>query len=62
LKFKVKIRSAHKKADATVRLEGTERARVVFDKPQEAITPGQAAVFYDGVTVMGGGWIRSVLD
>jgi len=36
---------------------GHDRAEVVFDEPQRAITPGQAAVFYDGTRVLGGGWI-----
>jgi tRNA-specific 2-thiouridylase len=31
--------------------------RVTFDEPQRAVTPGQAAVFYDGDVVVGGGWI-----
>ncbi len=33
------------------------RARVQFDEPQRAVTPGQAAIFYDGEIVLGGGWI-----
>ena len=53
----VKIRARHSPAAATViPLEG-ERVRMEFDQPQSAITPGQAAVFYDGDVLLGGGWI-----
>ncbi len=53
----VKIRSMHPGARARVEpLEGG-RARIVFEEPQRAVTPGQAAVFYEGDTVLGGGWI-----
>ena len=34
------------------------RVEVRFDVPQRAVTPGQAAVFYDGDVVLGGGWIE----
>jgi tRNA-specific 2-thiouridylase len=51
------IRYRHQPADATVTPLDAGRARVVFDEPQPAITPGQAVVFYDGETVLGGGWI-----
>jgi len=54
----VKIRHKHEPATATVEPLGATRARIVFDSPQRAITPGQAAVFYDGHVLLGGGWIR----
>ena len=53
----VQIRHRHPAAAATVRALGGRRAEVVFDAPQIAVTPGQAAVFYDGDSVLGGGWI-----
>ena len=54
----VQIRHRHPPAAATVRSTGDGRADVVFDTPQIAVTPGQAAVFYDGEAVIGGGWIE----
>ena len=54
----VKIRHKHEPAPATVEALAVNRARITFDSPQRAITPGQAAVFYDGEVVLGGGWIR----
>jgi tRNA-specific 2-thiouridylase len=54
----VKIRHKHQAAAATVEALGGGRARVMFDVAQRAITPGQAAVIYDGDVVLAGGWIR----
>jgi tRNA-specific 2-thiouridylase len=51
------IRHRHQAASATVRSLDADRAEVVFDTPQMAITPGQAVVFYQGDVVVGGGWI-----
>jgi tRNA-specific 2-thiouridylase len=55
----VQIRHRHEPAPATVDLLGPGRVRVTFDTPQTAVTPGQAVVFYDGDSVVGGGWIDS---
>jgi len=55
---KVRIRNRHEAADATIHPLGDSRAKVRFRLPQRAITPGQAAVFYLGEHVLGGGWIR----
>ena len=52
-----RIRYRHREAPATITPTGDDRATVVFDEPQSAITPGQAVVFYDGEVVLGGGWI-----
>jgi len=53
----VKIRYSHPGTRADVTLLGNERARIRLHEPQRAVTPGQAAVIYDGDILMGGGWI-----
>lgn len=56
-KCKAKVRYRMTEQPCTVeRLDATS-AKIVFDEPQRAITPGQAAVFYDGDVVLGGGTI-----
>lgn len=54
----VQIRYRHRAVEASVSEIGDGRVRVRFDEPQKAVTPGQAAVFYKGDCVIGGGWIR----
>jgi tRNA-uridine 2-sulfurtransferase len=53
----VKIRHRHEPAAATIEKTGDDEILVSFDEAQRAITPGQAAVFYYGDVVVGGGWI-----
>jgi tRNA-uridine 2-sulfurtransferase len=53
----VKIRHRHEGAPAVIEKSGDGEITATFDQPQRAITPGQAAVFYDGDVVVGGGWI-----
>ena len=52
-----KIRHSQFDQSATVYPEAQGLARVVFDQPQRAISPGQAVVLYQGDTVIGGGTI-----
>lgn len=55
----VRIRYRHQEQPATLTPLANGGARVVFDEPQRAVTPGQSAVAYDGDTVLGGGEIAS---
>lgn len=57
LRVSVKIRSRHGEAPAVIEAREEGTVKVTFDEPQRAVTPGQAAVFYDGDVVVGGGWI-----
>ncbi|HWZ80319.1 MAG TPA: tRNA 2-thiouridine(34) synthase MnmA [Candidatus Sulfotelmatobacter sp.] len=57
MRVSVKIRHRHEPAAAVIERTGADEILATFDEPQRAITPGQAAVFYDGDVVVGGGWI-----
>ena len=57
IRCSVKIRYSHPGAAATLIPLGDNRALVKLDEPQKAVTPGQAAVCYDGDVVVAGGWI-----
>jgi tRNA-specific 2-thiouridylase len=57
MRVTAKIRHRHEPAPALLEKSGDEELVLTFDEPQRAITPGQAAVFYDGDVVLGGGWI-----
>jgi tRNA-specific 2-thiouridylase len=57
MRVAVKIRHRHEAAPGMLEKVGDDEMLVTFDEPQRAITPGQAAVFYDGDVVVGGGWI-----
>lgn len=54
---KVKTRYRQPEQPATIEQIGEDLLKVTFHEPQRAVTPGQAAVFYDGDTVLGGGTI-----
>ncbi len=58
VRAEVRIRYRHDPEPATIYALPGNRARIVFDNPTSAITPGQTTVFYDGEEVVGGGWIE----
>jgi tRNA-specific 2-thiouridylase len=53
-----RIRYRHRAVPSVVTPIGDDGAKVCFDTPQAAVTPGQGAVFYQGEEVLGGGWIE----
>ena len=56
-KCSVKIRYKQKEHKADIKVLDDNSVKIIFDEPQKAITPGQAAVLYDGDNVLGGGTI-----
>jgi len=58
IEVKAKIRYRQPLAKATFRLLSRNKAKLVFDKPQRAVTPGQFAVIYQGDICLGGGKIE----
>ena len=58
MRAQVQVRSTARAAAAVLEMKD-DCVRVVFDEPQRAIAPGQAAVFYEGEEVIGGGWITT---
>jgi tRNA-specific 2-thiouridylase len=64
LPFECQVKIRHRSAKADARVEAAEQGKLLvsFAKPQRAITPGQAAVFYDGERVIAGAWIEKALD
>jgi tRNA-uridine 2-sulfurtransferase len=59
IKVKTKVRYRHKAVESTVIPVDNQTAQVCFETPQEAVTPGQGAVFYLNDEVIGAGWIAA---
>jgi tRNA-uridine 2-sulfurtransferase len=62
MEVSAKIRSAQKESPATVEPSEDNSVRVIFHFPNDGITPGQLAVFYQDDIVVGGGTIKSVIQ
>jgi tRNA-specific 2-thiouridylase len=61
IRASVKVRYRHREAPATITPLAGGRVEVEFEDPQRAITPGQAAVFYQDDVCLGGAWIEPPL-
>jgi tRNA-specific 2-thiouridylase len=57
MRVRIKVRHRHEPAVATIEKTGPDEVTATFDDPVRAVTPGQAAVFYQDDVVVGGGWI-----
>jgi tRNA-specific 2-thiouridylase len=62
IRAEVQIRYRAKPVPVNVIPLEASRVRLVFDEPQFGVTPGQAAVWYDGETLLGGGIIERMKD
>ena len=60
-KCTAKIRYRQPDQKVTVHIKEDNTCKVVFDKPQKAVTPGQAIVFYNGPVCLGGATIDKIL-
>ncbi|HEY8122851.1 MAG TPA: tRNA 2-thiouridine(34) synthase MnmA [Myxococcota bacterium] len=61
LRAEVQVRYKHAPAHATIVPASDGSARIAFDAPVRAVAPGQAAVFYQGDELIGGGWLAEAL-
>lgn len=58
----IQVRYRHRGVDAHIEQTATDTWKIRFHEPQFAVTPGQAAVCYDGEICLGGGWIVRALN